>query len=143
MYHSIMIRRLIIVLALLTLLCFVGLEVLKQQFGLGRYTENPQRVSLGQDRRAIVGGGKAILDWVGTRPKVEGESQQVELEVRCAEVEERVLLVQGDSTEEICGVRVRWIETTVNFQTGRPTLVVLVSWAESLEAGVEEVENRG
>ena len=130
MYQSVMQRRLLLILAVLTLLCFAGLEVLKQQFGLGRYTENPQRVALSQNGRAIVGGGRAVVGWAATLPKVEDQDQQVELEMRCAEVEERVRLVQGDSTEEICGVRVRWIETTIDFQTGAPRLVVLVSWPE-------------
>jgi len=55
------------------------------------------------ERRVIVGGGRAVVGFAAL------EKRRVTLEVRCAEGGSRLELAEGATSDEVCGVRVRWL----------------------------------
>jgi len=90
----------ILILGALGWLLLVGIE---RQFGIGRYAKSPQQLTLLPGRRVIVGGGRAVVGFAAL------EKRRVTLEVRCAEGGSRLELAEGATSDEVCGVRVRWL----------------------------------
>ena len=89
--------RIFVLILVLGFLGWLGLVLIERQFRLGRFAENPQHVELLPGRRAIVGGGRAVLGFVGP------EKKEVKLEIGCAEEKIVTEVSQNAASEEICG----------------------------------------
>lgn len=96
-------KRLIISLLLLGLLGWAGLKLIEKQFGIGDFAKSPQYVSLRPGGRAIAGGGRAVVGLIEIR------RDKASVQVRCSDAETELKLVLKKSSDEICGVRVRWL----------------------------------
>lgn len=77
-----------------------ALVYLQWKLDLGSFADSPQHVVLQQGGRAIVGGGRASLDFSLA------DGTFGELVVRCSKVEQRFRLGPSEMTPEVCGVRV-------------------------------------
>lgn len=94
------IGRLVVPLSLVGFGVF-ALVVLQWKLDLGRFADSPQLLEVPWGARAIVGGGRAGLDF----DQLEGETATFRL--RCAATERRLRLTPGEVSEELCGVRIR------------------------------------
>lgn len=95
--------RIFAVIAVLGAVGWLLLVGIERQFGIGRFADSPQQLTLLPGRRAIVGGGRAVLGFAVL------EQRRVILEVRCAAGGARLELAEGAAGDEVCGVRVRWL----------------------------------
>ncbi len=98
--------RVFILILILGLLGWLGLFVIQRQFKLGNFAQNPQELSLRPGRQAMVAGGRAVLGFVTPEKK---KNKGIEIQIRCAAQKTILNLVEGARTEEVCGVRVRWL----------------------------------
>ncbi|HEX9733794.1 MAG TPA: hypothetical protein VGG06_17625 [Thermoanaerobaculia bacterium] len=90
----------VVVLGALGWLLLLGIQ---RQFRIGRFAASPQELTMLPGQRAIVGGGRAVVGFAVL------ERRRVTLEVRCAGGGSRLELAEGAASEEVCGVRVRWL----------------------------------
>ena len=100
-------RPALIAVALLLVFALVALVGLQWKHELGGFADSPQlrEVPLGMAR--IVGGGRAVVDFVAH----DGEAGTVRMQVRCAEARHQAEVPLGDVFEPpTCGVDVVPIE---------------------------------
>lgn len=117
-------NRILALILALGLFGWLGLMVMQWQFGVGRFATSPQKLLLQPGRRVIVGGGRAVLGLMANR------SKEVTIELRCADAETRLDLERGDQSEEICGVRVRWLEAAPVSQPAAGSAAFEISWTD-------------
>lgn len=116
-----MLKRTLFFIAVLGALGWLGLSFLKWQFGVGEHVASPQRVVLDTGRGMIVGGGKALLGLtIHTRDRVI-------LNLSCAGEKREIELREAAVSDEVCGVRVRWLGQA---PTGQDGAVLDVIWDE-------------
>lgn len=95
--------RIFAVVVILGVIGWLFLLGIQRQFGIGRFAKNPQHVTLLPGQRAIVGGGRALVGFAVL------EKRRVTLEVRCADDKTRLELKEGATSDEVCGVHLRWL----------------------------------
>jgi hypothetical protein len=113
--------RLLVLILLLGVGGYLALLGLEWKLELGRFAESPQRVTLEVGRRAIVGGGRGVVGFVGERRGA------AVVELKCAAEKTRLELVEGQTSGPVCGVRIR----VLGFEgvPGQPARVgIEVSW---------------
>ncbi len=119
-------RRLLIIVAMLGLLGYGGLLLIQWQFGMGRFAKSPQQILLAAGGRVIGGGGRAVVGLA------EVADDTARVEIRCADVEHEAELAREELSDEVCGVRVRWLgttgEVTLSDGTRVPGQVVEITW---------------
>ncbi|MEM7356097.1 MAG: hypothetical protein AAF657_35100 [Acidobacteriota bacterium] len=94
-----------VIIALFFLVCgLTALSMLQWKFGVGDFIQSPQRILVPLEARMIVGGGRAGIEFVRRR------NDKVQLMVRCTEQQQWVRLRAGETSDEICEVRIKLIE---------------------------------
>lgn len=124
--------RIVMVLLLVGAIGWFGLLLMQRQLGVGSFAESPQQVRLAPGRRAVVGGGRAVLGFVN------GNLQTVAIEVRCAAETTRVRLQRstgavgdkGNISQPICGVEIRWVHDAPAGRTNPAARTFEISWSE-------------
>lgn len=95
--------RLLALMLLFVLLGLVSLLGLQWRFRLGPFEQNPQQLDVTLGWRMIVGGGRAVLGFADVVGEV------ATLELSCYDQRQRFKLLPGQTSDEICGIRVELI----------------------------------
>ena len=92
---------------------------------LGDFAKSPQRVEMGVGSTCFVAGGRAKL-WFSSI------EQGPVVEISCKGHAKSIDLINGEPTEQVCGIRVRKLEVFEEDLGGNPQLrgVFEVTWDE-------------
>lgn len=114
-------RRLALLVAVVVLSLggLFALLALEWRHDLGGFAENPQLLELTVGEKAIAG-GRAVLAVESTT------AAGATLTVSCRDVEERLELVTGMSSDEVCGLTLQLV--ALEPTTGEDRVVVRASW---------------
>ncbi len=115
--------RMLIPVLVVVLAGFLALFALEWRHGLGAFAENPQRLELPLAAWEIVG-GRARLGFERLR------DDRAALMLQCADGETAFVLRPGETSETLCGVRVRLAGILLGAGLEPTRAVVVVSWEE-------------